>query len=321
MSLSSWEDIWKKVDAKIEANPTLRTTRNIINRFNDLRLSEAAASATYYLILGIFPLLIFIVSLSSSLGPSTWQQLTDLIQAEDMIPDPIMEYVRSLVNEITQSPTVSIASVGILGVLWAAGRAFSGVLLSLSDIYHVTLLQNGFLRRIFGVLLLVIVGLLTAVIVTFLSFGDWILSQISHLFNTNLSDYFELSWVGGVISFLLMIAVFSGSFYLASGRMGRFREAVGGGLFTSILLSVLSRVIVVFFDISGRATIIYGSLGTIILFLLWVYFINLFVLCGAFFHRELVIRTVIHGKLPGSVLPFPLMQSIERTQPKGVPNE
>lgn len=321
MSLSSWEDILKKADAHIEANATLRKTRDIIRRFNELRLSEAAASATYYLILGIFPLLIFVVSLSSSLGAETWQQLTDLIQAENMIPEPIMEYVRSLVNEITRGPTISVVSVGILGVLWAAGRAFSGVLLSFSDIYHVSLLKNGFLRRIFGVLLLVIVGILTALIVTFLSFGDWIFSQVGYVLNTNLEDHFELSWVGGLISFLLMTAVFSVSFYFASGRMGRFREAVGGGLFTAILLYLLSRMIVVFFDLSGRATIIYGSLATIILFLLWVYFINLFILCGAFFHRELVIRTVMHGKLPGSVLPFPLMQTIELPQMKGVSNE
>lgn len=317
MPFSSWEDIWKKADATIEDNSTLRKTRNIIRRFNDLRLSEAAASATYYLVLGIFPLLIFLVSLSSSLGPATWQQFTDLIQTENMVPEPIMEYVRSLVDEITQGPTISVVSVGILGVLWAAGRAFSGILLSFSDIYHVTLLQNGILRRIFGVLLLVIVGLLTTVIVTFLSFGDWILSQISHLLNTNISDHFELSWVGGLLSFLLMTAVFSVSFYLASGRMGRFREAAGGGLISAVLLYVLSRVIVEFFNLSGRATIIYGSLATIILFLLWVYFINFFILCGAFMHRELVIRAVMKGQLPSSVLPFPLMQNIELTQPKG----
>lgn len=317
MPFSSWEEIIKKVDTRIEANATLRKTRNIIRRFNALRLSESAASATYYLILGIFPLLIFIVSLSSSLGSDTWHQLTDLIQAENMVPEPIMEYVRSLIAEITRSPTISIVSFGILGVLWAAGRAFSGILLSLSDIYHVKLLQNGFLRRIFGVLLLVLVGLLTTLIVTFLSFGDWILSQFSRWVNTNISDYFELSWMGSVLSFLLMITVFTFAFYLASGRMGRFREAAAGGFITAGLLSVASRMIVEFFNLSGRATIIYGSLATIILFLLWIYFINFFILLGAFMHREFVIRAVAKGQLPSSVLPFPLMQNVDLPQSKG----
>ena len=165
------------------------------------------------------------------------------------------------------------------------------------------------MRRILGSGTLIILGIVLALLVSFIFFGDYIFGVITT--SLNIKPFaFGYSVLGNILLFILVVIVFSLSFYFVSGRLGQRRDAFAGGLLTAILQIILSKLIGFFFNLTGRATIIFGSLTSIILFLLWIYFLCLFILYGAFAHRELVLYRVHKGTLSPDNLTKPLAKKL-----------
>ena len=251
-----------------------------------------AAQLAYYLILALFPFILFLVAVVDAFSSSSPQFVNELFNylgrvMPAQVFDLIQTYTeRTLRNEDTAP---GLLSVGILGAIWAASGAFSSLINALNRAYDVQ--ETRPFWKVKGIAILMTLGLSVLVFVgaLLLVAGPSIGETIAEVFT--LDDEFELVWniARWPAALLFMVVTVALLFYFAPDAGQPFRWITPGG-FVGVALWVLASVA---FNLylgsdfnSYNAT--YGSIGTVIVLLLYLYISSLTILFGATLNATLV---------------------------------
>ena len=251
-----------------------------------------AAQLAYYLILALFPFILFLVAVVDAFSSSSPQFVNELFgYLGRVMPAQVFDLIqtyteRTLRNEDTAP---GLLSVGILGAIWAASGAFSSLINALNRAYDVQ--ETRPFWKVKGIAILMTLGLSVLVFVgaLLLVAGPSIGETIAEVFT--LDDEFELVWniARWPAALLFMVVTVALLFYFAPDAGQPFRWITPGG-FVGVALWVLASVA---FNLylgsdfnSYNAT--YGSIGTVIVLLLYLYISSLTILFGATLNATLV---------------------------------
>lgn len=259
----------------------LTLTQRAIKKLGVDELSTRSASLSYYFILALFPMLLFLVSLvgifaspSSELGESIFSALSRLA------PGSASELVHSVVNQTSKSSSSIKLAAGILGALWAASAGMGAVVVSLNVVYRLAETRPWWKQKLTVVgLTIALAGLIILAEVLILYGG-----KIGQAFATSmgLGDFFKVTWtmLQWPLSFAAMFLSFSIIYYFAPNLKGEWHWVTPGAALGVVLWLIASlgfRVYLRFFN-SYSAT--YGSLGAVIILLLWLYLTGFAILIG-----------------------------------------
>jgi hypothetical protein len=110
-----------------------------IHKLGEDELSTRSASLSYYFLLALFPLFLFLVSLIGVFaGPGSQLQENIVLALGRLAPGSASELVRSVVHQTFKSSNGIKLAAGILGALWAASGGMSAVVVSLNKVYEVS---------------------------------------------------------------------------------------------------------------------------------------------------------------------------------------
>ena len=268
---------------------TLKATMQEFMRDDALGL---AAQLAYYLILALFPFILFLVAVMDAFSSSSPQFVNELFDylgrvMPAQVFDLIQTYTeRTLRNEDTAP---GLLSVGILGSIWAASGAFSALINALNRAYDVQ--ETRPFWKVKGIAILMTFGLSALVIVGVLLLiaGPSIGQTIAEVFT--LDDEFIFVWeiLRWPAALLFMVATVALLFYFAPDAGQPFRWITPGG-FVGIALWVLASLAFNLYLSSDFNTYdkTYGSIGTVIVLLLYLYISSLTILFGATLNATLV---------------------------------
>jgi membrane protein len=247
----------------------------LLRRFIDVDLLAQAAALALYALLSLAPLLLILVWLTDAIVPGAQEALMQQIA---MLAGTEAEHVaRTIVSNARQRPdTGSIAGWWSLGLLFVGATA---VFAQLQDVLNKIFRTDatalpGLLawlrKRVFSLGLVFALGFLLVVSMT--------LSTVLQLLFERMEWMLPLmaivaSWLVYALGFALMYH------YLPDRRVG-WRRALGGGAATALMF-LLGRAAIGWY--LGRADpgSAYGSMGTIVLALVWIYYAALIVFVGA----------------------------------------
>jgi membrane protein len=251
-----------------------------------------AAQLAYYLILAIFPFILFLVAVLDAFGSSSPQFVNELFDyLRRVMPAQVFDLIeayteRTLRNEDTAP---GLLSVGILGTIWAASGAFAALINALNRAYDVQ--ETRPFWKVRGIAILMTLGLSVLVLggVLLLIAGPSIGETIAEVFT--LDDEFVIVWnvVRWPAALLFMVATVALLFYFAPDAGQPFRWITPGG-FVGIALWVLASLAFNLYLGSDFNTYdkTYGSIGTVIVLLLYLYISSLTILFGATLNATLV---------------------------------
>jgi membrane protein len=251
-----------------------------------------AAQLAYYLILAIFPFILFLVAVLDAFGSSSPQFVNELFDyLRRVMPAQVFDLIetyteRTLRNEDTAP---GLLSVGILGTIWAASGAFSALINALNRAYDVQ--ETRPFWKVKGIAILMTLGLSVLVLggVLLLIAGPSIGETIAEVFT--LDDEFVVVWnvARWPAALLFMVATVALLFYFAPDAGQPFRWITPGG-FVGIALWVLASLAFNLYLGSDFNTYdkTYGSIGTVIILLLYLYISSLTILFGATLNATLV---------------------------------
>ena len=260
----------------------LKLTQLAITKIGEDELSTRSAALSYYFILALFPMLLFLVSLVGVFaGPGS--QLRDSIISGlgRLAPGSASELVHSVVNQTFKSSSGLKLAMGLLGALWAASGGMGAVVVSLNVVYRVKETRAWWKqkRTIIG-LTLALAALIVVALVLVLyggKIGQLLATQIG------LSDVFRIAWkvLQWPFSFAAMFLSFSIIYYFGPNLGERKWYWVTPGAVAGVALWLVAslgfRLYLQFFN-SYSAT--YGSLGAVIILMLWLYITGFAVLIG-----------------------------------------
>ena len=249
--------------------------------FDEQHGAEAAASISYYSLFSMFPLLLFLVSI---LGFFI-EKIGAPIKIAELITQAIPISRDLVYNNLIQTLNARSLGgiIGIIGLMWAASSVFITVSRNINRAWSDASVRNVIQNRLVAFTMIVILLVLT---------GGWIASTVLFslvpkivipffgeidIFQTQTWNYLSnlLPWS---LAFLILLGLY---FWIPNTQV-KWKEAFWGALIASIALNLATRVFTWLMS-SGLAAfdILYGSLGTALALLTWVYISALIILIGA----------------------------------------
>jgi len=248
-----------------------------------------AAQLSYYFLLALFPLLLFLTTLLGYLAESGTQLRTSLMRyLGTVMPYSALELVHKTIDEITLNKGGGKLSFGLLAALWAASNGMSAITETLNVAYDAKETRSWLKVRLVAVSLTVMLALMIILALATIFLGD----KFAHFIATlaGWGDAFMLLWNilqwPTVLVFLLV--TFGLIYYFAPNRPSAKWHWLTPGTVTAVALWLLVsfgfRLYLHFFN---SYNVTYGSLGALIVLMLWFYFTGAVILIGGEVNAEL----------------------------------
>lgn len=248
-----------------------------------------AAELSYYFLLALFPFLIFLTSIIGLVlgsGTGTRQTLFDYLAR--VMPPSAYQLISNTMTEVSAASSGSKISFGILAALWAASNGMTAITTSLNTAYDVEETRPWWKQRLTAIGLTMALSVFIISALVLVVAGSWIADWLATTFG--LGSTFPLAWkiiqwpvvLGCIIIAFALIYYFAPDLHEQKWHWLTPGAAIGVMLW--LLVSIGFRVYLNFFD-SYSAT--YGSLGAVIILMLWLYFTGLAVLIGGEINSEI----------------------------------
>ncbi|WP_083528061.1 YihY/virulence factor BrkB family protein [Curtobacterium ammoniigenes] len=264
------------------------TLGKTLREFGRDQCTDLAAALTYYSVLAVFPGLLALVSILGLLGQgqSTVDALLRLMQQFGSAQ--VVSLLKAPIEGLVRSPAATVTFiVGIVGALWSASGYVGAFGRAMNRIYGVRegrpiwKLRPTMLGVTLFTVLMLVVGMLALV-------SGPVVQQFGAQFGLGQVGVVVISVVQWPVLAAVAIIVLAVLYYWAPNvRQPKFAW-ISGGSIVAILIWVLASVGFAFYVGNfSHYNKTYGSLGGVIVFLLWIWITNNALLFGAEFNAEL----------------------------------
>jgi len=243
-------------------------------------ITDRAAALSYYFLFSIFPILLFFTALAHLVPVHHLvRQLMETVAV--LLPAEAASLVRETLRQVvTRTGRPGLVSLGALTAIWAGSAGMASVMTMLNVVYHVRDDRPWWRRRATAVLLTVAfaVFLIGATLLLMLS------TRIGGAVARVVAPRAGLEGLGNAVTLVLALGgallAFELIYYLAPAR-ARWHWLTPGSLTAAILWMATSLGLRLYVTSVAHYDIMYGSIGGIILLLLWLYLTSLVLLLGA----------------------------------------
>jgi len=287
--------------------------------FSADKAMKMSASLAYYAIFSIAPLLLIIIWLVGFL-------FGEYVEGQQGVQTEVFEEFAALfgtevaqqIQQVIQKISVSNKSgvgiaIGIITLIIGSTTIFMEIQDSINTIWKVKAKpQKGWLKMILNRALSfsMVVGLGFLLITSLILNG--IIGALSSYINKYLPDIsvYVMGWVNVGITFIIITVLFGTIFSALPDARMRFRDVLGGALFTGLLFMLGRFLISVYMQFAAPASA-YGAAGSVIVLLLWVYYSAAILYFGAEF-TKIYAEKYGNGIRPSSYAVRVVQQEIEK---------
>jgi membrane protein len=261
--------------------------KRTFGEFREDNVTDWAAALTYYGILSVFPALIALVSVVGLIGESATRPL--LTNLGSFAPGPAHEILENALNGLTQSRGGAslLFIIGLAGALWSASSYVGAFIRASNSIWDVEegrpIWKTLPLRLIITVVMLI---LLTATAIAVTVTGP-LADKVGKLIGIGGAAVTAWDIAKWPILILIVSLMFSILYYAAPNvRQPGFRWVTPGGVVAVVTWMIVSALFGIYAANFGSYNKTYGSLGAVIIFLVWLWLTNIAILFGAELNAE-----------------------------------
>jgi membrane protein len=256
--------------------------QSIRERVDDHELLGRAAQLSYYFLLALFPLLIFLVNLLGYFATAGSQLRDSLLRyLSTIMPYSAVTLVYTTLDEVTVNKGSGKLSFSLLAALWVASSGMGAISDTLNIAFNVKETRPWWKTRLISIALTIALTLLLMAALAIVLYGGRLGDAIAG--RVGYGDAFTVTW--RIVQWPIMLGfiffTFDLIYYFAPCHTHRrWRWATPGAIIAVILWLMISfglRGYLHFFNSYSRT---YGSLGALIVLMLWFYLTGMAVLIG-----------------------------------------
>jgi len=256
--------------------------KRVFQRVQEDDVFGRAAQLSYYFLLALFPLLLFLVSLLgyfAQAGSELRNSLLNYLAA--VMPTAAVTLVHTTLDEISASAGGGKLSFGLLAALWAASNGMGAISETLNTAYNVKETRPWWRVRLVSILLTISLSVLILSALAIILYGGTIGDAISGRYG--FSNVFTTVWkiLQWPIALIFVLATFNLIYNFAPNLKRQQRRLITPGAFIGVglwlLVSFGFRAYLHYFN---SYSVTYGSLGALIILMLWFYFTGVAILIG-----------------------------------------
>jgi membrane protein len=260
-----------------------------------------AAQLAYYFFLALFPAMLFIIALASFVpADDLIGRAVALLQG--VAPPEMMKIIQDQLLTIAQGQHGGLLSFGVIAAVWSSSAAMVAIIDALNRAYDVEDARPWWKQRLTAILLTVGVALFLLVSIVLVIAGPELATFVAD--RVGLGTAFEWTWriLQWPVVFALVATAIGFIYYFAPDVDQDFAWITPGSLLATVLWllgSLAFRFYVVNF---GSYNETYGTIGGIMVLMLWLYLTGLVIVIGAEMNAE-VEHASPHGKAVGEKVP------------------
>jgi membrane protein len=246
------------------------------------KIFSHAAELAYYFLLALFPLLLFLTSvIGIVIGSGTGLRHSLFNYLGKVLPGSASQLVSDTMFEVTNGSGGGKISLGILAALWAASNGMGAISQSLNAAYHVDESRPWWKQRLIAVGLTIALAILIISALVLVLYGGRIADGLAASYGFGF--VFVVLWkiLQWPVVLVFLLLGFALIYYWAPDLRDQDWRWVTPGSVAAVLLWLLVslgfRLYLHFFDSYSKT---YGSLGAVIVLMLWFYFTGASILIG-----------------------------------------
>ncbi|MDA3909914.1 MAG: YihY/virulence factor BrkB family protein [Bacteroidales bacterium] len=250
------------------------------------QVGQRAASVTYSTFLALFPAIIFLFALLPYIPIDNFQvKLLALIQ--NFLPHNAYLSIEDTIKDIVTKQRGSLLSLTFFFAVFIASNGVISLIRAFNSSYHSIEYRKWWTRRLISILLVFIQFLLITIAIALLTITET-------LYNRYFDDFRVLWYVFVFLRIVIILALFFFSvsfvYYMAPARRGRFRFFTPGASLATFLIVIASYGFSSFVNNFGQYNKLYGSIGTIMVVLIFIYIMSFAMIIGFELNASIIER-------------------------------
>ena len=273
----------KKWETLLEKNRFLRFIWLMARRYLRHNVATQGAALAFYLLFGLFPLAIFFSALLGLLHLDVAAILTELGR---VLPNEVVDFIGMYLRHVAENPSPRLLLFGLVFSIWFPTRAVNSLERAVRTAYHLGPPKHPLLNTVrtlfFTVMFIAAIGLT----LTLMTVGDRVLAY--GIQNLGLPAVAAELWSQLRFPAVGVLGFFTLFFLYAQDRRHPWRDTWPGTLAALTAWMVLSWLYSLYAENVADYSLLYGSIGTVIVVLIWLYLTAVVLIMGAEFNGALL---------------------------------
>ena len=243
-------------------------------------ITMRASSIAFKFFLAIFPAMIFLFSLIPYIPIDNFQEIL-LDQLRQFMPENAYSLTESTIKDLIVHRRGGLLSIGFLMTIYVASNGINAIISAFNKSYFTLEKRTALKQRIISFELIFILTFLLFTAILLILFGKKILYWlVTHNYIQNDSTVSLLQIAQWSTIVLLIYFSFSFIYFLGPSRKINWRFFSPGSTLSTILTILVSLGFAYFVNNFGQYNKLYGSIGSLIVIMLWIYFNSIILLTG-----------------------------------------
>ncbi|MNW58786.1 hypothetical protein D3C74_366690 [compost metagenome] len=211
-------------------------------------------------------------------------------QLEQIMPVEAVSIIEEILQDVSEGRSQALLSFGMLATLWAASKGVNAIIKGLNRAYDIDESRVFWKVRGIAFLATLFIGFVVLLSILLLVLGSWLKTQVFLL--ADLPYGLQKLWdlLQYAVPLFVMFVVFTLLYWIAPSRRLRLKEVMPGALFSTIGWIATSVLFSVYVNQFSDFTKTYGSLGGVMILLIWLYISSIIILAGGEINAILLSR-------------------------------
>jgi membrane protein len=243
-------------------------------------IETRAAAVAFNLFIALFPTMIFIFTLIPIIPIKNFQTEL-LLMIQSVVPESTYASVHKTIEEIIIIPHGGLLSFGFILALYFSTNGIVSLIQAFNASVNATDSRSWLALRFISLILVIIMALMVTTGITLITFTQTVLHFLvkEHIMQQNFT-YYLVTLGKWIVILALFYFAYSFLYYLGPARKSKWRFISAGGTLATFLSIIITLGFGFYIDHFGKYNALYGSIGTLPVIMLMVYFNCLSVIIG-----------------------------------------
>ncbi|MCX6257259.1 MAG: YihY/virulence factor BrkB family protein [Bacteroidia bacterium] len=243
-------------------------------------ISTRASSIAFNFFIALFPAIIFFFTLIPFISSIDFQ-FEILALLKSILPVNAYIIIKDTLEDIITNRRGSLLSFGFVAALYFSTSGLSSMIDAFNNSYHIQKTRSWMSQRLLSIVLTIILTILITTAVILMVFSETVINYLVHMHVLEVGrTYYLLIFGKWVIILALLFFAISILYYFAPVKKDKWRFISAGSTLATLLTIATSVGFSYYINNFGNYNKLYGSIGTILVLLVWMYFNSLVLLIG-----------------------------------------
>ena len=264
---------------------------------------SSAAQVAFYFSFAIFPLLLFLISLIGLVLSSADDLRSELFYyLRQIMPYSAYQLVQTTIKEVTESSSGGKLTLGFFIALWSASAGVDSIRIALNSVYNLKEKRSWWKTKLLSLSFTFVITILVSIALAIVFYGWKFISFTLGLLSISIPEGLFLILIQWTAVLIVLFLVFDLLYsFVPSHSPLKWRWITPGAIVGIILWLLLSFGFRLYLNYYNTYNKMYGSLGAVIILMLWLYLTSLVILVGGLINSILMELQVTKESLPNEI--------------------